>query len=136
MARGRSDKSKSTPLDKSVNKKVNKKKKMKAGQPDDSNAESVRLVRSEDSAQHHSLESAATPTERPEQEPPADLDEMSILSEEILSIPSAENGHQGEDDSERHRRIAERAFMLFQENGCEHGNDWAHWFEAERQIRV
>lgn len=136
MARGRSDKSKSTPLDKSVNKKVNKKKKMKAGQAGDSNAESVGLVRGEDSAQHHSLEPAATPTERAEQEPSADLDEMSILSEEILSTPSPENGHQGEDDAERHRRIAERAFMLFQENGCEHGNDWAHWFEAERQIRV
>lgn len=34
-----------------------------------------------------------------------------------------------------HRRIAERAFILFQERGYEHGNDWAHWFEAERQIR-
>lgn len=138
MARGRSGKSKSKPLDKSVDKK----KKMKAGQADDSNAESLGPVRGEDFAQHHSLEPA---TERQEQqrlqEPSADVDEMNILSEDILSTASAdasaENGHQGrEDDSERHRRVAERAFMLFQENGCEHGNDWAHWFEAERQIRV
>lgn len=143
MARGRSDKSKSKPLDKSVDKK----KKMKTGQSDEANAakaESIELARSEDAAQHHSWEPAAKSPERqeqqrtqPTQEPPADLEELNILPEDTLSTTSPENGHHGsEDDSERHRRVAERAFMLFQENGCEHGNDWAHWFEAERQVRV
>jgi hypothetical protein len=140
MARARSEKSKSKPLDKSVDKK----KKMKTGQSDEAKAESIELARSEDSAQHHSLEPPTEPTERLErqrtqhtQEPPADLEELNILPEDTLSTASPDNGHLGiEDDSATHRRVAERAFMLFQENGCEHGNDWAHWFEAERQIRV
>lgn len=139
MARARSDKSKSKPLDKSADKK----KKMKTGQSDRAKAESIELARSEDSAQHHSLESAAKPKPRERQEqrrteePSADLEELNVLPEDTLSTASPDNGHHGiEDDSATHRRVAERAFMLFQENGCEHGNDWAHWFEAERQIRV
>ena len=139
MARARSDKSKSKPLDKSVDKK----KKMKTGQSEEANAakaESIELARSEDSAQHRSLQPAAKPKERQErriEEASADLEELNILPEDTLSTPSPDNGHQGvEDDSAMHRRVAERAFMLFQENGCEHGNDWAHWFEAERQIRM
>lgn len=140
MARARSSKSQSKPLDKSVDRK----KKMKTGRSDEANAEkteSIELAGSEDSAQHHSLEPAAPPTERTEQqrrqEPSADVEEMNILSEDALSTASLDNGHHGiEDESATHRRVAERAFMLFQENGCEHGNDWAHWFEAERQIRV
>jgi hypothetical protein len=49
---------------------------------------------------------------------------------------STPNGHQSiEDDSARRRRIAERAYILFQESGYEQGNDWFHWFEAERQIK-
>lgn len=136
MARARSDRSKNKPLDKSVDKK----KKTKAGQSDDPNAESIGLKR-EDSAQHQSLEPAAKPRERQEQqrteEPSADSEELNILSEDTPSIASLDNGHQGiADDSAMHRRVAERAFMLFQESGCEHGNDWAHWFEAERQVRV
>jgi hypothetical protein len=142
MARARSDKSKSKPSDKSVDKK----KKMKTGQSEEANAakaESIELARSEDSARHDSLESAAKPRERQEQqrtqEPSADLEELDVLPEDTLSTasPSPDNGHHGiEDDLATHRRVAERAFMLFQENGCKHGNDWAHWFEAERQIRV
>jgi len=139
MARARSDKSKSKPLDKSADKK----KKMKTGQSDGAKAESIELARSEDSAQHHLLESAAKPKPRERQkqlrteEPSADLEELNVLPEDTLSTASPDNGQHGiEDDSATHRRVAERAFMLFQENGCEHGNDWAHWFEAERQIRV
>ena len=136
MARARSDKSKSKPLDKPADKK----KKMKTGQSEEANAakaESIELARSEDSAQHHSLEPA---TERQEQqrlqEPSADLEELNILPEDTLSTASPDNGHLGIEEDSTHRRVAERAFMLFQEHGCEHGNDWAHWFEAERQIRV
>ena len=142
MARARSDKSKSKPSDKAVDQK----KKMKTGQSEEAKAakaESIELARSEGSAQHHSLESAAKPKPRERQkqlrteEPSADLEELNVLPEDTLSTASPDNGHHGiEDDSATHRRVAERAFMLFQENGCEHGNDWAHWFEAERQIRV
>lgn len=39
-----------------------------------------------------------------------------------------------EPDSSLHHRIAEHAFLLFQENGCRHGRDLADWFEAEREI--
>jgi len=37
-------------------------------------------------------------------------------------------------DSDLHRRIAERAFLLYEERGFRHGNDLEHWFEAERQV--
>ena len=31
-------------------------------------------------------------------------------------------------------RIEQRAYVLFQACGCEHGHDLEHWLEAERQI--
>jgi hypothetical protein len=31
-------------------------------------------------------------------------------------------------------RIQQRAYVLFQACGCEHGHDLEHWLEAERQI--
>ena len=31
-------------------------------------------------------------------------------------------------------RIQQRAYVLFQAGGCEHGHDLEHWLEAERQI--
>lgn len=34
-----------------------------------------------------------------------------------------------------HRRIAERAFLLYLNGGCEHGRDLEHWFNAEHDIR-
>jgi hypothetical protein len=33
------------------------------------------------------------------------------------------------------RQTAERALILFQKLGYEHGNDWAHWLEAEQETR-
>lgn len=135
MARERSDKSKNKPLDKSMDKK----KKIKAGQSD----EGVSMI-AEPTGENpaHSLQPAAEPKQRQErqriQEPSADSRESERYSEETRSMtsPPSLNGYQGiVDDSATHRRIAERAFILFQESGCEHGNDWAHWFEAERQIK-
>jgi hypothetical protein len=61
----------------------------------------------------------------------ADLRESKKFLEQA---PRTNGGQSIEDDSVTHRRIAERAFIIFQESGCEHGNDWSHWFEAERQI--
>lgn len=40
------------------------------------------------------------------------------------------------EDTSMHRRIAERAFILYQESGYEHGNDLEHWFEAERDFKT
>lgn len=69
------------------------------------------------------------------EESAADLRESEKLFEHPLTPPV--HGHDGSEyESVTHRRIAERAFILFQESGYEHGNDWSHWFEAERQIRV
>ena len=31
-------------------------------------------------------------------------------------------------------RIAERAYELYLQDGCEHGNDLDHWFRAEQEI--
>ncbi|MDF0676241.1 MAG: DUF2934 domain-containing protein [Nitrospira sp.] len=117
MARVRSNKSKNKSF---------KEEEIKAGQLD------------ENPAQHHTLQPAARSKERQEhkriqEESSADLREFEKLSEQTPFTTT--NGHQGiEDDSATHRRIAERAFILFLESGCEHGNDWSHWFEAERQI--
>ena len=34
-----------------------------------------------------------------------------------------------------HGVIAERAYLLWQKEGCRHGQDWNHWFQAETQLR-
>ncbi len=136
MARARSDKSKGKS---SVGRE-----KTRAGQSDEggaTNAESAGRVLSKSSAQRNSLPPTANPQKRQEhqrveQEPSADLQESEKFSEEALSMTTSLDGHQeSEDHSAAHRRIAEQAFTLFQESGCKHGNDWAHWFEAERQIK-
>jgi hypothetical protein len=31
--------------------------------------------------------------------------------------------------------IAARAYELWRQSGCTHGNDQAHWFQAERELR-
>ena len=38
-------------------------------------------------------------------------------------------------ESDLHRRIAERAFLLYKESGFQHGKDLDHWLEAERQVK-
>jgi hypothetical protein len=38
------------------------------------------------------------------------------------------------DVREFHKEIAKLAYELFEVNGYEHGNDLAHWFEAERLV--
>ncbi len=37
---------------------------------------------------------------------------------------------------EMHRRITERAFLLYAEGGFRHGYDLDHWLEAEREIMI
>lgn len=37
---------------------------------------------------------------------------------------------------EMHRRIMERAFLLYAEGGFRHGYDLDHWLEAERDIMI
>jgi HSP20 family molecular chaperone IbpA len=32
------------------------------------------------------------------------------------------------------RHVSDRAYHLFESSGCEHGNDHAHWLQAEREI--
>ncbi|MDN5941497.1 MAG: DUF2934 domain-containing protein [Nitrospira sp.] len=39
-------------------------------------------------------------------------------------------------ESDLRMRIAERAFLLYEERGFRHGNDLEHWFEAERQVKT
>lgn len=76
--------------------------------------------------------------QRIERETPADLQQSEAFERVSSSLDagSTTNGNRGlEDHATTHRRIAERAFILFVESGCEHGNDWLHWFEAERQVK-
>ncbi len=141
MARIRSDKSKTKPLHKPEDRKETRKERMKAGQSDEgapTSAEPTGRVTSENPA---SLQPAAKPKKRQEQRiraPSADLRASETLSaqEPFTASASTTNEHPSiGDDPITHRRIAEQAFILFQANGCEHGNDWSHWFEAERQIK-
>ena len=50
------------------------------------------------------------------------------------AMSDSENGNGIESDL--HQRIAERAFLLYQERGFRHGNDLDHWLEAERQVKT
>jgi hypothetical protein len=34
----------------------------------------------------------------------------------------------------RRQRVSERAYALWEAEGRQHGNDWAHWFQAEAEI--
>lgn len=38
------------------------------------------------------------------------------------------------ENEEQRSRIAERAYELFLEEGCGHGNDLEHWLRAEQEI--
>ena len=49
-------------------------------------------------------------------------------------LPDPANGSDRESDL--HRRIAERAFLLYAERGFRHGNDLENWLEAERQVKT
>jgi hypothetical protein len=33
-------------------------------------------------------------------------------------------------------KIAVRAYQIWRESGCAHGNDQAHWFRAEQELRA
>jgi hypothetical protein len=51
--------------------------------------------------------------------------------------PSSHGSTNGEkDEGNLHRRIAERAFLLYEASGFRHGNDLEHWLEAERQVKT
>lgn len=52
--------------------------------------------------------------------------------EDILSDSANGSGL----ESDPHRKVAERAFLLYEERGFRHGNDLEHWFEAERQVKT
>ena len=59
------------------------------------------------------------------------------LSDEATGFRRSMNGEGQEKQEEDQRmRIAERAFMLYEESGFRHGNDVEHWLEAERQVKT
>ena len=137
MARERSEKSKNKPLDKPEGRK----EKVRTGKSDEgvsTSAEPTGEVTSGNPTRHYSVQPAARSQKRQErqriEEPSGDLRESKKFLEQTPRTTRTNGGQSTDDDSVTHRRIAERAFILFQESGCEHGNDWSHWFEAERQI--
>jgi hypothetical protein len=132
MARARSDKSKDRASDKG--------QKMRADKADEaisSGADTSGGVRGENPVRRHSSQKSPRSTfpqarQKTQEEPAVASRETGQVVEQPAAVS---NGHQGgDDDSAMHRRVAERAFILYQEDGCKHGNDWFHWFEAERQI--
>lgn len=68
--------------------------------------------------------------DRGEREPVSDARGHKDVSEDM----NTEGTNVSEPDFAMHHRIREHAYMLFQENGGQHGRDWADWFEAERQL--
>lgn len=134
MARERSDKSKTKPS-------KEEKKTGKSGEGMPTRADPTERAMSGNPTQHNSLQETAEPKKRHErqqaaQAKSAEFREPDKFSEQRVSGTSSDdNGHQGIEDGSVHHRIAEQAFILFQEHGYEHGNDWAHWFEAEQQIK-
>lgn len=55
--------------------------------------------------------------------------------QEIRSRDSLDDKEMDTHEDQR-SRIAERAFLLYEESGFRHGNDVEHWLEAERQIKT
>lgn len=51
-------------------------------------------------------------------------------------VPAADSAKGSSQESGIHHRIAQRAFLLYEESGFRHGNDLEHWLEAERQVRT
>ncbi|GKS58062.1 hypothetical protein YTPLAS18_15890 [Nitrospira sp.] len=64
---------------------------------------------------------------------PSDDGRMASHSDTAADIrrskPLEENG-----EERRRRRIAERAYALYEERGRAQGNDVEHWLEAEREM--
>jgi len=46
----------------------------------------------------------------------------------------ANNSHRDVPDGTLRRKIEERAYYIWLENGCGHGDHELHWFEAEREL--
>lgn len=57
---------------------------------------------------------------------------LRLPSQAVGTRPGAEEGSH----ELINRRIAERAFLLYLESGCQHGRDLEHWFEAEGEVRT
>jgi hypothetical protein len=129
MARERTDKLKNMPS----------KQKTRAAKSDATQSTSGQAAaeQTENPTRQPSLQPAVGAKKRRERIPEDPSADVGASETSLVQEPAASNGHGGiEDESaSMHRRIAERAFLLFQESGCEHGNDWAHWFEAEREIK-
>ncbi len=68
---------------------------------------------------------------------PEESSDTRRLSDEATVSRGSMNG-EGRDkqENDQRSRIAERAFMLYEESGFRHGNDVEHWLEAERHVNT
>lgn len=65
--------------------------------------------------------------------------EADSVSESQRASSQATDTMSGADEESHeliHCRIAERAFQLYLDCGCQHGRHLEHWLEAEREIRT
>jgi hypothetical protein len=62
----------------------------------------------------------------------------SVSESQRSSSQAADTMSRAEEESHEliNRHIAERAFLLYLECGCQHGRDLEHWLEAEHEIRT
>lgn len=132
MARERTDKVKNKPSKEKTREKTRTAKSdaaLSAGAP--------AIEQTESPTGQPSLQPAAGSKKRRERMQEGPSADSGASETSLVQAPAASNGHVGiEDESAAmRRRIAERAFLLYQESGGEHGNDWSHWFEAEREIK-
>lgn len=63
--------------------------------------------------------------------PPKDPARTPVVLDPGQSSPGA---RAEQPSSERDVKIRERAYLLFEACGCQHGHDLEHWLEAERQV--
>ena len=49
--------------------------------------------------------------------------------------PNGWSEDHAEDQDPLHQQIAERAYILYERSGFQHGKDLEHWLEAEQQVK-
>lgn len=67
---------------------------------------------------------------------PVEADSVSESQKPSSQARDAMSGADEESHELIHCRIAERAFLLYLDCGCQHGRHLEHWLEAEREIRT
>lgn len=67
-------------------------------------------------------------------QPPENLTRPPVT--ETAEMTGPPSGRAETRPSDLHAKIQERAYLLFESSGYQHGHDLEHWLEAERQVTI